>query len=118
MRSLRPDAFQRCRGAVEVGRADGDVEHVAAKRCLSSVGVPSAIATRDRSPPRPQELVGLLEVLRGEQHRRAFVDEVAQVGPQVEAVGRIEAGGRFVEQQPRRATSPAPRSMRRRMPPE
>ena len=52
------------------------------------------------------ERVGLLEVLRGEQHGRAVVDELADDVPHVLALGRVEAGGRLVEEDHRRAGRP------------
>ena len=49
------------------------------------------------------EPVGLLEVLRREQHRRAAGDELLDDRPQLGAAARVEAGGRLVEEQHRRA---------------
>ena len=45
------------------------------------------------------QLVGLLEVLRREQQRRAVVDQLAQHLPQLHARARVEPGGRLVEEQ-------------------
>ena len=45
------------------------------------------------------ELVGLVEVLRRQQHVGAGVDEVADRVPELDAAAGIEAGRRFVEQQ-------------------
>ena len=45
------------------------------------------------------ELVGLLEVLGREQHRRAVADQLSDEGPDVEAGPGIESGCRFVEEQ-------------------
>ena len=42
--------------------------------------------------------VGLLQVLRGEQHGRAVVDQAADDVPHVLALGRVEAGGRLVQE--------------------
>ena len=49
------------------------------------------------------ERVGLVQVLRGEQHRRAVGDQAADDVPHVLALGRVEAGGRLVEEDHRRA---------------
>ena len=45
------------------------------------------------------EPVGLLEVLGGEEQRRAVVDELAQDGPEGVARVRVEPGRRLVEEQ-------------------
>jgi hypothetical protein len=45
------------------------------------------------------ELVCLVEVLRGEQHRRAVADEAAHDVPHGVAAARVEARGRLVEEQ-------------------
>ena len=45
------------------------------------------------------ELVGLLEVLRGEQERHALAHELAHDGPDRDAAARVEARGRLVEEQ-------------------
>ena len=47
------------------------------------------------------QLVGLLEVLRGEQHVGAVGDEAADRLPQLDPAARVEPGGRLVEQQQR-----------------
>ena len=44
------------------------------------------------------ERVGLLEVLRGQQHRRAVADDPAYDVPHLLALGRVEAGRRLVEE--------------------
>ena len=52
------------------------------------------------------QLVGLLQVLRGQQQRRALADQLADDLPHAEPAARVEAGGRLVEeQQPRAARS-------------
>ena len=51
----------------------------------------------DRDPVG--ELVGLVEVLRGQQHRRALGDERADDVPHLVAPARVEAGRRLVEEQ-------------------
>ena len=48
------------------------------------------------------EPVGLLQVLGGEQQRRAAADQLADDVPQVGAAAGVEAGGRLVEEQHRR----------------
>ena len=53
--------------------------------------------------------VGLLEVLRREQHRRAVGDQIVDRLPQVDPRARVQAGRRLVEEQHRR-----PRDERRR----
>jgi hypothetical protein len=47
------------------------------------------------------ELVGFLEVLRGEQHRGALVDELADHVPELVAAREVEAGRRLVEEEHR-----------------
>ena len=66
---------------------------------LSSSAVPSAISravVEHRDPVG--ELVGLLEVLRGQEDRDAVGDEVADDLPHRVAAARVEAGGRLVEE--------------------
>ena len=48
---------------------------------------------------RVGQLVGLLEVLRRQQERRALADEVADDVPHPEPAARVEAGRRLVEEQ-------------------
>ena len=55
----------------------------------------------DRDPVA--ELVGLLHVVRGEEDRLALGVELAEDLPQRDAALRVEAGGRLVEEQDRRA---------------
>ncbi len=55
------------------------------------------------------ERVGLLQVLRGQQHRRAVADQAADHVPHVLALGRVEAGGRLVEEDHRRPADQATR---------
>jgi hypothetical protein len=49
------------------------------------------------------QAVGLLEVLGREQHRRAVGHELLDHHPEVVAAGRVESGGRLVEEEHRRA---------------
>ena len=57
-------------------------------------------AVDDRDPVG--ELVGLVEVLRGQQDRAAVADELADGVPHLTAGARVEAGGRLVEEDQRR----------------
>ena len=80
-----------------VGRADG--QPLPADHALEPVrGV-----VRDHPPVVDHgdlvgERVGLLQVLRGEQHRRAVADEAADHVPHVLALGRVEARGGLVKE--------------------
>ena len=60
----------------------------------------------DREPVA--ELVGLLHVVRGEEDRLAVGVELAEDLPQRDAALRVEAGGRLVEEQDRRAVHDRP----------
>src|SRR5690606_41448973 len=60
------------------------------------------IATPFPSTTVFRSLVGLLEVLGGEQQGAAPVDQLADHGPQVDAAAGVEAGGGLVEEQHRR----------------
>ena len=53
------------------------------------------------------ERVGLLQVLRGQQDRRAVVDEVAHDAPHVLALGGVEAGRGLVQEDDARAADEA-----------
>ena len=65
------------------------------------------------------ELVGLVEVLGGEEDRDAVGDQLADDLPHGAAAARVQAGGRLVEEdQPGSPTSVIARSSRRRIPPE
>ena len=57
------------------------------------------------------ELVGLVEVLRGQQHRAAVGDEAADRVPHLAAGARVQAGGRLVEEDQRRARDQACREV-------
>ncbi len=48
------------------------------------------------------ELIGLLQVLRGQQHGRSVVVESSDLLPQRDPTHRVESGGRLVEEQDRR----------------
>ena len=45
------------------------------------------------------ELVGLVQILRGQEHGGAGADQVADQVPDLEAAARIDAGGRLVQEQ-------------------
>src|SRR2546430_9403530 len=45
-----------------------------------------------------REAVGLLEVLGGQQHRRAVTDELLDERPKVASAARVETGGGLVEE--------------------
>ena len=55
--------------------------------------------------------VGLFEVLRGQQDRRAVVDEVAHDAPHVLALGGVQAGRGLVEEDDARAADEARREV-------
>ena len=63
----------------------------------------------DRDPVG--ELLGLIEVLRGEQDRGAAVGELADGLPHLQASVRVEASGRLVEEDHRRASDQAHRDV-------
>ena len=82
--------------------AHDQLDALAADHRLELVGGPA----RDRSPVVDdehvaRELVGLLEVLRGEQQRRAGGSQLADHVPHAEPAARIEARRRLVEEQHR-----------------
>ena len=77
---------------------------------LSEVGVPSAtIRPGADDPDAVGELIGLLEVLGGQEDRRALVVELLDLLPDRLAADRVEAGGRLVEEEDARARGRAPR---------
>src|SRR5215211_8406953 len=53
------------------------------------------------------ELVGLFQVLGGQQHGGAGVDQVADQVPEVPAAGRVQPGGGLVQEQHLRAADQA-----------
>ena len=85
----------------QVGPGCGhDLDLVAADGALElggGAGGDGAAAVDDGDPVG--ELVGLLEVLRGQQHRRPARDQVADRGPDLVPAARVEPGGRLVEEQ-------------------
>ncbi len=80
--------------------AQPHVDGAGADRRLELAGVPSAItfAVVDHRDA-VGELVGLVEVLRGQQHRRAVGDDGPDDVPHLVAAARVEAGGGLVEEQ-------------------
>jgi hypothetical protein len=59
------------------------------------------------------ELIGLVEVLRGEQYRSAFGGEGSDDVPDLVAAARVEAGGRLVEEDQIRRDDDAGRDVER-----
>ena len=78
-------------------------EGAAADRRLELVGgaLRDLDATVDHRDP-VGELVGLVEVLRRQQHGAALGDQLADGVPHLAAGARVEAGGRLVEEDQRR----------------
>ena len=79
--------------------ADDDLDPLAADLRLERVGGPAGddLAAVDHGDA-VGELVGLLQVLRGQQDRRPFLDALADHLPHAEPAARIEAGRRLVEE--------------------
>ena len=92
--------------AVGVGRADG--QRLAADDPLEAgrrvVGDHLAVVD---DGDLVGERVGLLQVLRGEEDRRAVVDEVAHDAPHVLALGGVQAGRGLVQEDDARAADEA-----------
>src|SRR5690606_41919075 len=101
------------RDGAGVGRVDRpDLQHLAADLRLQDGGR----AVRDALPPVDDddvvgELVGLLQVLRGEQHGDAVVGQAAHDVPQAVAAARVEAGGRLVQEEDLRTPDQARREV-------
>ena len=67
---------------------------------FSSSAVPSAITVPEVDHRDPVgEVVGLLEVLRRQQHRLALAYELADHLPEVDPAPGVQAGGRLIEEQ-------------------
>ena len=80
-----------------------DLQRRAADRRLELVGRAERdgpAAVDDLDPVG--ELVGLVEVLRGQQHGAALADQLADGLPHLAAGARVEAGGRLVQEDQRR----------------
>ena len=108
-RGHRVASFSSWSSSVVDGVAGERQEHVV-ERLSAGLGLElGGRALGDQAPAVEQpdgvgELVGLLEVLRGEEDRHAVGEQLADDLPQVAAAARVEPGGRFVEEdQPRTA---------------
>ena len=92
---------ERDRGRA-VGLAERDLEARAADLRLElGGGAAGDDATVVDDDDAVGELVGLVEVLGGEQQRDAVGDELADDLPHPHPAGRVEAGGRLVEEEHR-----------------
>ena len=102
-RACAAEPRQHLGGAHLVVGADAHDERVGADRGLEHLRAalahdPAVVDDGDAAG----ELVGLLEVLRGEEHGGALGVEPAHLLPQGGAAGGVEAGGGLVEEQHRR----------------
>lgn len=83
-----------------IGIAQSDTQHAAAHRRLE---VPAGAFGDHRAvvdhADAVGELIGLIEVLGGQQHRPARCGKVADGLPHLVAAARIQAGGGLVEEQ-------------------
>jgi len=82
------------------GQAGRDVDHVAGVALLQPGGGAlgdDAPVVDDRQPVA--ELVGLIQVVSGEEDRGAGAAELAELIPQVGPVLRVKTGGRLIEEQ-------------------
>ena len=93
-----------------LGIGDADAEHVSSDRRLQLGGVPCGDdpPVVDEGDPLGQA-IGLLEVLGGQQHRRALPVELLDDAPQLLAGARVKPGGRLVEQHAPAAVRSGPR---------
>ncbi len=95
------DALQRLGCGPRLGGVlDRELEHLAADLVLQLVGraLGDDLAYVDHRD-LIGELIGLLEVLRGEQDRRAVGLQLAHERPHVDPAARVEPAGRLVEEQ-------------------
>ena len=95
-------------GGEVAGRAGAHLDDVAARLVLQLIGGPrrddsSVVDDHDIA----SELIGLFEVLGGEQHVGTVADEVADGVPQLAPAARVETGRGLVEQQESRAPDQA-----------
>ncbi len=76
------------------------LDHRAAEPVLQLVAGPlgDEPAFMDHADPIG-ELVGFIEILRGQQHRRTRADQIPDQRPHVHAAARVDAGGRLIEKQ-------------------
>src|SRR6266542_6773481 len=101
---LRLAVADRGEGLGDLGEvaavADVDLDHVAPRALLQLGGraVRDGPAVGGDHDP-VGEPVGLVPVLRAEQHVRPLLDELADRLPQVDAASWVQPGGRLVEQQ-------------------
>jgi hypothetical protein len=101
LRDAAADPSERCLGLVALSDVEQfDLEDLAANAVLElvarSLGDHAAVVDHG---DLVRELIGLLEVLRRQQNRRAFAAQVADDRPDLVATSRIEAGGRLVEEE-------------------
>ena len=82
---------------------DGDLDHLLAHHADQFAGrlVGDQLAVVDDRDPVAQ-LLGFLEVVRGQHHRHALAVELGDQLPQLAAQLDVDAGGRLVEHQDRR----------------
>jgi hypothetical protein len=120
---LRPvvvEAGQAGRRPGQVGPVPGvDLDDVAAGPLLElarGAGGHDPAVVDDHDPAG--QVVGLVQVLGGQQHVGAGRDQRPDGVPELDPAARVQPGGRLVQQQqPRRPDQAAPRSSLRRMPP-
>jgi len=97
---LAAHAPQRLQRPGPVVARHGQLQHRAAHPVLELVAGAFADqppAVDDRDPIG--EPVGLLQILGGQKHRRAGVDQLTDQRPEVAAAGRVQAGGRLIQEQ-------------------
>jgi Metallo-beta-lactamase superfamily len=104
--------------ALPAGPADPAAAPVGGSSCLSSARAPLAmirpswrIAIRSASCSASSRLLGLVEVLRGEQHRGALAGELLDRLPDLDPRLRIESCGRLVEEEHGRVADQAHRDV-------
>ena len=112
------ERLARAARVLGVGHLDvhGRLPHARLQRLRRALG--HEVAAVD-DPDAVGELLGLLEVLRGEEDGRAVLVQRAHLAPKRGAAGRVQAGGRLVEEQHVRAVherqrqvEPAPHAAR------
>ena len=91
-------------GRGEIGRlGERDLQGALSDTVFELVGIAGGDdGTAVDDDQRVGQLIGLVEILGGQQHRGALRDQVAHGRPHLGAGGRIETGGGFVEEQQRR----------------
>ncbi len=97
-----PRRAARAARSASASSAKADLDHRAAEPRLElggvSLGDHAAVVDHHDAVREP---VGLLEVLRREQHGRAVADQLVDHLPELVAAGRVETGRRLVEEQHR-----------------